>query len=179
MKLSGRYTMLRHTGDFQLRDRWWLPFGLSTQDRIPMMTFVNDIVDPLTFYDDNGCGWRPNRTFDHFDGASTPLLLQSVANPSNALDSSAGHDSGYEFGGSWRVMADGTEVFTVQTRAEVDQMWMHDAVLCESGSSYLAWKFYTGVRAGGGSIWDADRNGVNQRRALAMVASGKMPLSNL
>ena len=178
-KWSGQCDAHRIAGEYELRTRLWLPFSQSVQDRVMLFTFRTCEYDPLTFTDAQGRRWRPNRTFTKWDFMSVPWLAQSIVSPLAAPDSSAGHDSAFDFGGSWLVNDDGTETFVVQTMEEVNQLWMYDAVLAETGSPYIAWKSHTGVALGGQPLWDANRHADNQHRAEAMVASGQMPQTNL
>jgi len=151
--LTGEWNA-HHAGKFCKRDRFWLPFGLSVVDRVPLFDFHNDPTNPITWNDASGVRWRPGRTFTKFDFGSVPFLLQGIVSPICAPSAFAFHDSGYTFRAMWRVNPDWTETPVAMEREQVDQ-FLFDIMLFETQSRYLANKAWIAVHAAGGLVWNS------------------------
>lgn len=151
--LTGEWSA-HHAGQFCTRDRFWLPFGLSPTERVPLFDFRNDIANPVTWTDKAGVRWRPARTFTKFDFGSVPHLLQGIVSPIAAPSAFAFHDSGYTFRAMWVVNPNGTETPVEITREQADG-FLFDIMLYETGSRYLANKTWAAVAAAGGAVWNS------------------------
>jgi hypothetical protein len=69
---------------------------------VPLFTFINDLIDPLTFWPQNEPWVRPYRKWDGYDYATVPWLLQSFVSAVWAIVASILHDSTFEYHAWWR-----------------------------------------------------------------------------
>ena len=69
---------------------------------VPLQTFMNDPIDPLTFVTAEGDEIQPFRTFDGYDRGSVPLLAQGLVSNSFGEWTTINHDSAYLFKAWWR-----------------------------------------------------------------------------
>ena len=68
---------------------------------VPLQTFINDPVNPLTFHLENGDTIQPFRRFDGYDRGSVPLIFQGVVSPNFGEKATINHDSVFEFHAWW------------------------------------------------------------------------------
>jgi hypothetical protein len=91
------------TGGYELKSNGFaMRRKLFIRHLVPLFRFISDAVDPLTFWPQNEPWVRPYRTFDGYDFATVPWLLQSFVSAVWAIVSSILHDSTFEFHAWWR-----------------------------------------------------------------------------
>lgn len=114
--------------------------------RKPIFEFTLHELLPLTFIDDRGRAWRPDRHF-FTDGGSVPKCLQWAFDPLDALPGYIFHDAACLHGGLWCMEPGGyTFEFHKLGRYERDAMLYAIQEICGMGriKRDLVW---CGVRA--------------------------------
>jgi hypothetical protein len=162
------------TGKFDLRPNGYIMRRkFLLRHLVPLFTFLNDLIDPLTFWPKGEPWIRPYRTFDGYDFATVPWLLQSFVSAVWAIVSSILHDSTFEFHAWWRPT--GQERVTLwrannmlyraaraADRANIEAfktpgLWGRvQAGLDNIGSRTVAASAWIAVQAAGWTMWGAD-----------------------
>lgn len=121
---------------------------LSTWRKTVYEATLDDAESALTYIDNYGGSWRPDRHF-FTDMGSVPRLAQVLIPKDRFLEAFLIHDSAYIHGGLWRwsALVQGWR-FSYMTRRQADEL-LYEMCLSSGAWQSTAWAIYLAVRVGG------------------------------